>query len=154
MAGASGGSGAALAAACLLPERVTRCAVVVGVVFTWFDAGMPGVGIGDEAEMRMLAEVLAAARRQGPGGFIDDWVADSHDWGFAVEDIRVPTRIMGGLEDTPFMRENSRWLAKHVPGAELFWKPGGHFGLSNDDTEARLFAWLGHGVDPAPDSRT
>ena len=30
VAGASGGSGAALAAACLLPERVTRCAVVVG----------------------------------------------------------------------------------------------------------------------------
>jgi hypothetical protein len=39
-------------------------------------------------------DLVFEARRQGPGGFIDDLIAHAHDWGFAVEDIRVPTRIM------------------------------------------------------------
>lgn len=186
VAGASGGSAPALAASRFLADRVTRCAVVVGVgpsttpelqqamdeedrldwelaargdetelaaqfadVLEWFDAGMPGVDHEDEAERRMLGEVLAEARRQGPSGYIDDCFADTHPWGFAVEDIRVPTRIMGGRDDTPFMRENSRWLAEHIPTAKLLWRPGGHLKPSGDVAEAQLFAWLGHGVEPA-----
>ena len=187
VAGASGGSGPALAAARFLAERVIRCAVVVGVgpsttpelqqamdeeyrqewergargdeegleaafedFLKWVASGMPGFDLKDETARRMLEETFTEAQRQGPGGYIDDWFADAHDWGFAVEDIRVPTRILGARGDSPFMRENSRWLAEHIPGAQLFWRPGAH-GSPADDTEARLFAWLGHGVDPAPD---
>jgi pimeloyl-ACP methyl ester carboxylesterase len=117
-------------------------------VLAWVDAGMPGEDL-DDAERRMLEETVVEARQQGACGFVDDWIADAGDWGFDVEDIRVPTRIMGALEDTPFMRENSRWLAEHIPGAKLLWRAGGHFGRSDDPAEARLLAWLGHGVDPA-----
>ena len=115
----------------------------------WFDAKMPGVDIDDEDSLRMLEELVFEARRQGPGGYIDDLIAGAHDWGFAVEDIRVPTRIMAAQDDSPFMHENSRWLADHIPGAELLWRAGGHVN-PKDDAESRLFGWLGYGVDPTP----
>jgi pimeloyl-ACP methyl ester carboxylesterase len=186
VAGASGGTAPALAAARFQPERVTRCAVIVGVApptaeeiqdamseddrgewerdvrgdeeelarafddfLKWFDAKMPGVDIDDEDSLRMLEELVFEARRQGPGGYIDDLIAGAHDWGFAVEDIRVPTRIMAAQDDSPFMHENSRWLADHIPGAELLWRAGGHVN-PKDDAESRLFGWLGYGVDPTP----
>jgi hypothetical protein len=56
---------------------------------------------------------------------------------------------MAAQDDSPFMHVNSRWLADHIPGAELLWRAGGH-GNPKGDAEARLFAWLGHGVDPTP----
>lgn len=184
VAGASGGAGPALAVAVLLPERVTRCAVIVGVApstadeirsampdeerricelgsagdedalaedfddfLRWTEAGMPDV-LADEASRRMLEEVVHEARRQGAAGYVDDAVADARDWGFAVEAIRVPTKILAAREDSAFMHLNSRWLADHIPGAELLWRAGGHVN-PKDDAEARLFAWLGHGVHPA-----
>jgi pimeloyl-ACP methyl ester carboxylesterase len=185
VAGASGGSGATLASARLLPDRVIRCAVVVGggpstapeiqaamddeyrrkwergaradeeglaedfdEFLEWFEAGMPDLDFDDVAERSMLAEVIVEARRQGAAGYIDDCIADASDWGFAVEDIRVPTRVMGAREDTAVMQEHSRILAAQIPGAQLLWRAGGHMAAS--DEEARLLAWVGHGVDPAP----
>lgn len=157
VAGASGGSAPALAVAALRPERVTRCAVIVGAspstveeiqaamgdddrreweraargdenelaqqfddFGNWVDAGMPDIDGVNRASRRMLEEAFGEARRQGPGGYIDDLIADAHDWGFAVEDVGVPTKIMAAREDSPFMHVNSRWLAGHIPGAELY----------------------------------
>ena len=116
----------------------------------WVRAGMAGLEIEDHTVRSMLEEAFTEAGRHGPAGYVDDRVAGAHDWGFAVEDVSVPTRIVGALEDTPFMRENSRWLAHHIPGSQLSWRPGGHFGPSDDVDEARLLAWLGHGTVHAP----
>jgi len=187
VAGASGGSGPALAVAALLGERVTRCAVIVGVApstadeiqaempddeqrewelgargdeaglaqdfddfLRWFEAGMPEVDLSNQASRRMLEELVAEARRQGPAGYIDDVIAGARSWGFAVEDVRVPTKIMAARQDSAFMHLNSRWLADHIPGAELLWRDGGHLNPKGDE-EAQLFAWLGHGILPAAD---
>ena len=185
VAGASGGSGPALAVAALLPERATRCAVIVGVapstaaeinatmpdddraqweraargderalakdfdeVLQWFDAGMPDVNIDNEANRHMLEELVHEGRRQGALGYVDDLIADARDWGFSVEDVRVPTKILAAEEDSQFMHLSSRWLADHIPAAELLWRAGGHIDPKGDE-EARLFAWLGHGHCPA-----
>jgi hypothetical protein len=50
--------------------------------------------------------------------------------------------------DSQFMHLSSRWLADHIPAAELLWRAGGHMDPKGDE-EARLFAWLGHGHFPA-----
>jgi pimeloyl-ACP methyl ester carboxylesterase len=184
VAGASGGTGPALAVAALLPERVTRCAVIVGVapstaaeikaampdevhaqweraargdenalakdfddLLQWFDAGMPDLGLENDASRQMLEELVHESRRQGAGGYVDDLIADARDWGFSVDGVRVPTKIMAAEEDSEFMHLNSRWLADHIPGAELLWRAGGHLDPKGDE-EARLFAWLGHGHFP------
>jgi pimeloyl-ACP methyl ester carboxylesterase len=186
VAGASGGSGPALAVAALVAERVTRCAVVVGVApsaveevravmpeedrlawardargdeealvtdfdefLQWFDAGMPDAGIEDAASREMLEDLVREARRQGPLGYIDDCIADARDWGFSVEDVRVPTKIMAAKEDSEYLHFCSRWLASHIPEAELLWRAGGHIN-PKDNEEARLFAWLGTGRFPLP----
>jgi pimeloyl-ACP methyl ester carboxylesterase len=186
VAGASGGSGPALAVAALLPQRVTRCAVIVGVApsmieevraampeedrlvwqreargdeqalasdfeefLQWVDRGMPDVGVEDAASRHMLEELVREARRQGPHGYIDDCIADARDWGFAVEDVHVPTRIMAAREDSDYLHFCSRWLASHIPEAQLLWRAGGHVN-PKDNEEARLFAWLGTGRFPPP----
>ena len=184
VAGASGGSGAALAVAALLSEHVTRCAVIVGVapyiaeeiqaalsdegramwereargdedaiandfdeILPWFDAGMPDVDLDNEASRHMLEELMLEARRQGALGYIDDCIADARDWGFSVQEVRAPTKIMAAKDDSEFMHISSRWLVDHIPGAELLWRAGGHMN-PKDNEEARLFAWLGHGTFP------
>jgi pimeloyl-ACP methyl ester carboxylesterase len=186
VAGASGGTGPALAVAALLAERVTRCAVIVGVApstvaeiqaampdddraqcewaargdeqalaedfddfLRWFDAGVPDGDLENEATRQMFEEVVHEARRQGAVGYVDDLIADARDWGFSVDAVRVPTKIMAAEGDSQFMHLSSRWLADHIPEAELLWRAGGHLDPKGDE-EARLFAWLGHGHFPAP----
>jgi pimeloyl-ACP methyl ester carboxylesterase len=182
IAGISGGTGPCLATAALLPDRVTRCAVIVGgapvtaeamdagmtdedrasrapairgddralaerfvEVLHWCDAGFPGSGV-DDVSRRMLQEVVLEARRQGPAGFIDDSVANYSDWGFAVEEVQAPTRIVAAREDDHFSRLSAEWLAAHIPHAELRWRAGGHLN-PEEDADPQLFHWLGHGVE-------
>lgn len=184
VAGVSAGSGPCLAVAALLPDRVTRCAVIVGAgpltdpemqagmspddhadwapalrgdedvlarefdgFLQWFDAGMPGSGVDDEASRRMLAEVVEEARRQGPAGYIDDNIASGADWGFVVEDVHAPTIVVAARQDSHFMHHSARWLGARIPGAELRWRDGGHLN-PNADSDPGLFHWLGHGAHP------
>ncbi|WP_369410863.1 alpha/beta fold hydrolase [Kribbella voronezhensis] len=182
VAGVSGGASPALAAAALLPDRVSRCATVVGPApFTaegldfyegmdeearlgwqhavqgeaaleidwrafmdWVNAGMPELGLVDE-ERAMLMEAFVESGRQGPAGYIDDCLSGTRDWGFSVEDIQVPTRIMVAREDTTVPAAHGEWLARHLPNAELVWVDGGHFG-PRDEAEMQLMNWVGHGA--------
>jgi pimeloyl-ACP methyl ester carboxylesterase len=187
VAGVSGGASSALATAALLPDRVTRCAFVVGSapfttqdldffagmdeeardgwersrqgddaalesewneIVEWTEAGLPGVELTDEVKV-MLSETVGEAGRQGSGGFVDDCLSEVRDWGFALEDIRAPTRIMLARDDTSVPAAHGEWLLRHVPSAELIWVDGGHFG-PRDEPEMRLMAWVGHGQDPGP----
>ena len=113
----------------------------------WSDAGMPDVDLDSAASRQMLEELVYEARQQGALGYIDECIADARDWGFAVEDVHVPTKIMAAKDASEFMHFCSRWLVAHIPEAELLWRAGGHVN-ANDNEEARLFAWLGHGYFP------
>ena len=61
----------------------------------WVDAGMPDVDFGSDAERTMLQETVDEAGKQGAFGYIDDSITTARDWKAAVEDVRVPTKIMG-----------------------------------------------------------
>lgn len=181
VAGVSGGATSALACAALLPDRVVRCATVVGhapfgaegldfysgmdeEARAGWEASLRG-GVALEAEWRetldwarsglpredlpadtlsILAETFKEAARQGPGGFVDDCLAEVRDRGFRVEDVRAPARLMFARNDTSVPAAHAEWLLKHLPRAEIIWVDGGHFGPRLEE-EMRLLAWLGHG---------
>jgi pimeloyl-ACP methyl ester carboxylesterase len=180
--GVSAGGPSALAAAALLPDRVSRCAVVVGVapyaaegldffagmddedrtewehavqgeaaldadwqgILEWVNAGMPDVEVPDDVRV-MLMETMQEAGRQGSAGYVDDLLSLVRDWGFALEDVRVPTRIMVARDDASAPAAHGEWLAHQLPDAELIWVDGGHLGPRHEP-EIRLMTWVGHGI--------
>jgi len=182
VAGVSGGAPPALACAALLPDRVTRCATVVGAapmsaegleffagmddearrewalalegedaiktewvnVLAWIEDGMPGLELDGEVAA-MLVAAFREASRQGSSGFLDDWLSDGRDWGFALEAVRAPTKLMMARDDS-IPAAHGDWLVRHLANAELVWVDGGHFG-PRDEAEMELMAWLGHGEE-------
>jgi pimeloyl-ACP methyl ester carboxylesterase len=106
----------------------------------WIDAGLPGL---EGAEL--LHEALEEGRRQGSAGFLDDSLADVADWGFAVEDVRVPTRWLLAAKDTSVPPVNGAWLKQHLPDVEVIVTEGDHFGPSRD-MEMDLLIWAARGT--------
>ena len=91
-----------------------------------------------------FADVLAAAIRSGIAvsfdGWVDDDVAFTKPWGFELSSITKPVKIWQGDQDFMVPHAHSRWLAKHIPTAELTFIPGqGHVTLLVDYTE-QVFA--------------
>jgi pimeloyl-ACP methyl ester carboxylesterase len=95
----------------------------------------------------MLAEAFEAAIAPGPGGLIDDNFALAHPWGFTLSAIRCPVRIMAA-EDDVISTTHGRWLADHVPSADLISVPGGHVGPREAHDE-ELLAWAADPTDGA-----
>jgi pimeloyl-ACP methyl ester carboxylesterase len=182
VAGVSGGASAALAVAALLPDRVSRCATVVGSApFTaegldfsagmddearqgwrnavlgegalhddwqemmgWLNAGMPGLDVPGN-DRAMLLEAFQESGRQGSAGYVDDFLASVRDWGFSLDDVQAPTRVMQARDDTTVPPMHGEWLVRHLPNAELILVDGGHFG-PRQEAEMRLTIWVGHGT--------
>jgi pimeloyl-ACP methyl ester carboxylesterase len=69
-----------------------------------------------------LMEVFECAVAPGVEGWHDESMAELGDWGFAVDDIRVPVAIWHGGEDRFVPIGHGRWLAEHVPGAEFHYE--------------------------------
>ena len=105
-------------------------------------------GIISDADKKSMegsfADVLAAAIRSGIAvsfdGWVDDDVAFTKPWGFELSAITKPVKIWQGDQDFMVPHAHSRWLAKHIPTAELTFIPGqGHVTLLVDYTE-QVFA--------------
>jgi len=72
-------------------------------------------------DLRSNSPTMALAAAQ-------DFVLFATEWGFALEDIRVPVHFFQGSEDRNVPVQHAEWMASHVPGAELHRYPGeGHF---------------------------
>jgi pimeloyl-ACP methyl ester carboxylesterase len=185
IAGVSGGGSSALAAAALLPDRVKRCAVVVGLapftadgldffggmdederygyehavqgvtaleadwqgVLKWLGTGLRDLEIADDDRV-ILLEAMNEACRQGSAGFLDDYLSAVRDWGFSLDDVQVPTRVMVARDDTSVPAAHGEWLVRHLPNAELICVDGGHLGPRHEP-EMQLMAWVGHGLRAA-----
>jgi pimeloyl-ACP methyl ester carboxylesterase len=86
-------------------------------------AGLGGLltGVDRAALTGAFAEYLALAERtavsSGPWGWLDDDLAFARDWGFALDDVRVPVTVWQGVHDAMVPTTHGEWLAGHVPGA-------------------------------------
>ena len=69
-----------------------------------------------------LADYLALVTRDGLAPGIEGWWDDSdaviRPWGFDLDDIRIPTLLLHGRQDSFVPFAHGEWLAKNIPGVE------------------------------------
>ena len=90
-------------------------------------------------------ETLRAATHEmfaaGVWGWVDDDLAFVQPWGFELQELRIPVEIRYGITDALVPAAHGRWLAAHVPGAEVFVdEHGGH--LSTPDQRLEMLRAL------------
>lgn len=77
-----------------------------------------------------LADSFRAAVSVSTAGWRDDDLAFVKDWGFALEDIKVPVSLWQGDQDRMVPFAHGGWLAAHLPSADVHLVPGeGHLSL-------------------------
>jgi len=77
-----------------------------------------------------LAEATRAAVAEGVAGWRDDDLAFVTDWGFALDDVRVPVTVWQGDQDAMVPYGHGQWLASHLAGARAHLLEGeGHLSL-------------------------
>lgn len=163
--GGSGGGPHALACAALLPERVTRCAVLSGV--------KPGPPPADGLRARLAetaATIMAAVGAGGPeaptrppgpparddpdamarlratfvdsqDGWADDSLALGQEWGFDPGTITAPTGIWRGTTDALVPPDHAAWMLGHISTASETVYDGGH--LPGPEVYGEIYSWLG-----------
>jgi pimeloyl-ACP methyl ester carboxylesterase len=80
-----------------------------------------------------LAEWIATSAHDGLAagdqGWWDDGVSHLTDWGFELDEIRVPVRIWHGRQDQFVPVQHGEWLAANIPDAEIEISDDGHLSL-------------------------
>lgn len=66
-----------------------------------------------------FSEVVGPAIAAGPGGLIDDDLANVTPWGFDPADVKAPVLLLHGEADRMVPASHSEWLATQCPTAEL-----------------------------------
>jgi pimeloyl-ACP methyl ester carboxylesterase len=70
------------------------------------------------------------ASSDGPEGLIADDLSFVKPWGFEVSTIAAPVLIVQGGLDRIIPPSHGDWLMRHIPGAELWFRPGdGHISI-------------------------
>ena len=91
----------------------------------------PDAAIFEDADIqRGFIALVQEALRQGRQGAFHESLLAITDWGFRLEDIRMPVRLWHGELDRNIPLEMARYTAKALPGSELKVFPGeGHLSL-------------------------
>jgi pimeloyl-ACP methyl ester carboxylesterase len=78
-----------------------------------------------------MAASFHEALRVGIDGWLDDDLAFLDDWGFALDEITVPTSLWQGTADLMVPPSHGQWFASHLPQATVTILEGeGHLSLS------------------------
>ncbi|GAB2673631.1 alpha/beta fold hydrolase [Kribbella swartbergensis] len=106
----------------------------------WLDGPDPLPDVSGELR-EMLLEAFREGVANGPGGYVDDAISLVSPWGFRLDQVKAPTRVMAATEDESVPRRHTEWLVAGIPGAAPVWSPGGHIG-DHSATEEGLIRWL------------
>jgi pimeloyl-ACP methyl ester carboxylesterase len=101
-----------------------------------------------ERMIRMIQE----SYRTGVFGWVDDNLTFVRPWGFNLADLRVPTTVWFGVDDTLVPAAHGEWLAAHTPGVSVVRMYGGHMELTNRVED--LVQWLVDGDMPSDATST
>jgi pimeloyl-ACP methyl ester carboxylesterase len=94
-----------------------------------------------DGEWRWFGRVVGPAIASGPEAAIDDDLAYVAPWGFDPGAVRVPVLLIHGGRDGIAPPAHGRWLADHIPGAQLRLYPDdGHVSVMTHAEEA--LEWL------------
>jgi pimeloyl-ACP methyl ester carboxylesterase len=94
-----------------------------------------------EGPWRWFGRVVGPAMAAGPEAAIDDDLAYVAPWGFDPADVRVPVLLIHGGRDGIAPTAHARWLAEHIPGAEMRLYPDdGHVSVMTHAEDA--LEWL------------
>lgn len=84
-----------------------------------------------------LADNFRHSLDESFSGWIDDDIAFTKDWGFNLDQVKIPVSIFQGDEDLMVPGAHGRWLHKHIPHSTLRLLQGeGHltfFSSSQDE---------------------
>jgi pimeloyl-ACP methyl ester carboxylesterase len=78
-----------------------------------------------------VALVTLIFQRSGVDGWLDDDLAFVRPWGFDLDAITQPVRVVQGRQDLMVPWDHGEWLADNVPAAESW--------LREDDGNLTLF---------------
>lgn len=105
--------------------------------------------ISRPAYQERIKRMIQESYRTGVDGWVDDDLVFVTPWGFDVAELKVPTMVWFGVEDTLVPAAHGEWLAGHVPQATVVRMTGGHMELANRVED--LIRWL-LGGDPPSDA--
>ncbi|MBM9458532.1 alpha/beta fold hydrolase [Nocardioides sp. zg-536] len=78
-------------------------------------------------------------------GWLDDDLAFTRDWGFALDDLSVPSYLWQGSEDLMVPFHHGEWLAARIPGVVPHLVPGeGHLSIAVGSFGPMLDELLAH----------
>jgi pimeloyl-ACP methyl ester carboxylesterase len=78
-----------------------------------------------------LVASFTGAFRTGVDGWVDDDLAFIRPWGFALDEVAVPTFVWQGSEDLMVPFAHGQWLARHLPAATARLQQGeGHLSIA------------------------
>lgn len=97
--------------------------------------------LAKQASQQVNRQAIREAFRSGVWGYVDDTICLVRPWGFDVEEISIPTRVIWGLTDVLAPRQHGEWLARNVPKAEAIVNDqAGH--LPDPEEVAARYRWL------------
>jgi pimeloyl-ACP methyl ester carboxylesterase len=99
--------------------------------------------------MQIIRESTAEWAFNGVGGWVDDDLAFSREWGFDVSDVAVPVLVIYGSADVLVPAAHGEWLAANVPGCIVKVEESGHLGVDPVAEFTENADWLRDGVVPA-----
>ncbi|GAB4011283.1 alpha/beta fold hydrolase [Nocardioides ultimimeridianus] len=101
----------------LLSDREGIITADAQSVITTLDSLLPDVDravLSGEVGADLLANLAGGVEEVY--GWLDDDLAFTRDWGFALDDIRMPTYLWQGSADLMVPFHHGQWLAENIPG--------------------------------------
>jgi pimeloyl-ACP methyl ester carboxylesterase len=99
-----------------------------------------------QADPAVRAAGLAKAVARGVDGWLEDDLAMTSPWGFALESITTPVTFWAGRQDLFISYRHTTWMAERLPGADVhLLADEGHFGPWVNNMDAIVLDLLRRG---------